>query len=153
MINICNKIIVQTFKIILRMDTHFEVRKSVHGKLTRKIIWRYYIYNNVLKKYFTLDLKNSLVNILEWEHHHWQNEEQNDIYYDLPSTLLLDEFAFKSHSLPQNGPFIELRINLRRKRWRQPRDWDECETLHPFGHKLNSNVHHKWVHGPFVHPL
>ena len=35
MINTCNKIVVQTFKIISRIDNiHFEVRKGVYRKLS-----------------------------------------------------------------------------------------------------------------------
>ena len=33
-IKICNKTLFQNFKIVLRKNLHFEVRKRVHGKLT-----------------------------------------------------------------------------------------------------------------------
>ena len=40
------------------------------------------------------------------------HEEHNDTYHDLPSTFLLDEFAFKSHSQAQNGPLLKFRVNI-----------------------------------------
>ena len=37
-IRICNKVVIRIFKIISRIDIHFEVRERVHGKLTSSIM-------------------------------------------------------------------------------------------------------------------
>ena len=72
-------------------------------------------------------LMNNHCFILEWEHRHWREvfcEEHNDTYYDLPSTFLLDEFAFKSRPQTQNGPLGKFRAK-------------ECELTYncfPFKH-------------------
>ena len=41
------------------------------------------------------------------------HEELKDTYHDLPSTFLLDECAFKSHSYAQKWLLMKLRVKLR----------------------------------------
>lgn len=58
MINICNKILVQTLNIILRLDTCFKIRKQIHRKMTvfNQDDYTIHVYNKGIR-WFILDFK------------------------------------------------------------------------------------------------
>ena len=107
-INICNKIIVQIVDITSRIDVHLEVRKGIHRKLTnfnQNNVNLLYIELHKLRdssSFFTLrkncEQPSSQIGMGSMSLPRFCHEEHNDTYCDLPSTFLLDGFAFKSHS-------------------------------------------------------
>lgn len=116
--SLCNEVIVQTFKCILRINIHFDVRKIncknliVHNQNIMKLLYEAFDQEREKLVHFRLEslLINNHLFILERDQcHRRENFMSNiDTYCDFPSTFHLNDFAFKSHS---NMPLVKFMFN------------------------------------------
>ena len=107
------RIIVQTFKIVLRGDIHFEVRKWAHGKPT------IFLQNSMIIVYNNVSTHGKLNSFLVLRIHCEQlsfhismgsmplprkfHEEHNDTYCDLGAPLFLMNLPLRVNHKPRNG--------------------------------------------------
>ena len=118
MTNICNKVIVQTFKLTLRINIHFEARKRVHRKL------KFSRNNNMNRIYKNVSTKENVSSVLTLNISCEQpsfcigmgslslarnfHEEHNNTYCDLHNTFLAPSLWMNLPSIVTHNPLTGL---------------------------------------------
>lgn len=120
MVDIGNKITVQTFEMILRIDLYFEMRKRVHRnwRLLIKIIISYwYMYwcinkGRSVSSFLTWDISsNNHLFTLKWDHRHWEEKIMGNmiiLVMNLPFGWICHQESFISPNMASWGVNMHL---------------------------------------------